>query len=138
MSEWHVTNKYKKTVETHELWEKDDMTIRRITVWRNGSWNVETNDSEEPQFDFDSGPAAHAVDMNFAINDNIISVELNELVDGCSDDVIWPDDMSSEERDRMEELWDECQDSSWEEDGWELVDSECWVSGGVDVERIEE
>jgi hypothetical protein len=35
-------------VEEHELWQKDDMVIRRITGFRFGTWTVETNDNEPP------------------------------------------------------------------------------------------
>ena len=138
MSEWYVTNSFKKTVETHDLWEKDGMMIRRITVWRTGNWLVETSDDNEPQFDFGSGPSACAVDMNFYFENNVVDIQMDDLSDGCSDDVIWPDDMSSEERERLEQLWEEDPVLAWEEDGWEYIDSECWVSGGFDIEKVEE
>lgn len=139
MSDWLVTNRYKKSVETHEIWEKDGMAIRRIIVWRYGSWVVTTDDDNEPKFDFGSGPSGESVDMNYAAGDNnITNVEMDELIDGCSEDVIWPDDMPQKERDRLEELWDEEPYSSWEEEGWDNTDTECWVSDGFDVERVEE
>ena len=38
----------KKSVEEHELWQKDDMGIRRITGWRGGTWYVVTSDDNPP------------------------------------------------------------------------------------------
>lgn len=136
MSKWYVTNSFKKTVETHDLWEKDGMMIRRITVWRTGSWLVETSDDNEPQFDL----VGHvwAVDMNCYFENNVVDIQLDELSDGCSDDVIWPDDISSEERERLEQLWEEDPVFAWEEDGWDNTDTECWVYGGFEIERVEQ
>lgn len=131
MAHWLVTNKHKKSVETHEFWEKDGMVIRRVTGWRNGSWIVETSDDQEPVFD-------DPVDMNYVCYNNIVDVELDSLNDGWFDEVIWPGDMPEEERNRLDELWSQDQNLSWEDDNWDHVETECWVSDGLDIERIEE
>ena len=135
MAKWFVETVNKKCVEEHELWQKDDMAIRRITGWRWGSWLVETSDDNPPDFVFDSGPYGDACNINEEWPDNVESVELDSLEDGVYDDVIYPDDMSEEEQERLEELWDEEYYDGWEEDGWEHYDTECWVSGDLSIEK---
>ncbi len=142
MTIWKVSPANKKSIEEHELWEKDGTAIRRITGWRSGTWIVTTSDDQEPQFERTSvpfgSPDADSVDMNCACDNNIEEVEMEETWDGWYGDVVWPDDMSDEERERLENLWEEDSYSSWEEDGWVQTDTEMWVWGDLDIEKIEE
>lgn len=131
MTWWNVSNQQKKTVEEHELWQKDDMVIRHIVVWRSGSVSVETENDEPPEFDQSDGPSGDAVDM-YAIE---YEYEFNETIDGCYEDFIWPDDMPEEERERLLELWEEESYSGWEEDGWDQYDTELWFSGPLLIEK---
>jgi hypothetical protein len=131
MTWWNVSNRQKKTVEEHELWQKDDMVIRHIVVWRSGSVSVETENDEPPEFDQSDGPSGDAVDM-YAID---YEYEFNETIDGCYEDFIWPDEMSEEERERLLELWEEESYNGWEEDGWDQYDTELWFSGPLLIEK---
>ena len=134
MAYWTVSTKDKKSVEEHELWQKDDMVIRRISGFRWGTWTVETSDDKPPVFEQLDGPSGDAVNMYDYFEDNIENIELEMLDDGWYGDVIWPDDMSDEERERLEELWEEDGYSGWEEDGWINYETECWASGPLEVE----
>lgn len=129
MTWWRVATTEKKNVEEHELWQKDDWVIRRITGYRWGTFSVETPDDNPPTLEQDSGPGADAVDM---YNTDYYS-ELVSLDDGWYADVIWPDEMPDEERERLEELWEEDSYGGWEEEGWVQYDNECWFCGPLEI-----
>jgi hypothetical protein len=131
MTWWTVSTKEKKNVFEHELWQKDDWVIRRITGFRWGTILVETEGDEPPVLDQDSGPGADAVNMY----DTEYNYELDSLDDGWYGDVIWPDDMPEEERDRLEAIWDEDWSAGWEEEGWDQYDTECWFHGPLEIVR---
>ena len=137
MATWNVETINKKSVEEHELWQKDDMVIRRITGWRWGSWTVTTSDDNLPEFAFDSGPGGDACNISEEWPDNVEDVEMDSMDDGWYSDIIFPDDMSEEEQERLEELWDEEFYDGWEEDGWVNYDTECWVWNDLKVEKID-
>jgi len=137
MATWNVETLNKKSVEEHELWQKDDMVIRRITGWRWGSWTVTTSDDNPPAFAFDSGPGGDACNISEEWPDNVEDVEMDSMDDGWYGDIIFPDDMSEEEQERLEELWDEEFYDGWEEDGWVNYDTECWVWNDLKVEKID-
>jgi len=136
MAKWFVETVNKKCVEEHELWQKDDMAIRRITGWRWGSWLVETSDDNPPDFVFDSGPYGDACNINEEWPDNVENVEFDSTSDGWYDDIVWPDDMQEEERERLEELFE--QDGFYtalEEDEWEHYDTEYWIQGELSIKK---
>jgi hypothetical protein len=137
MTYWTVSTQQKKNVEEHELWQKDDFVIRRITGFRFGTWSVETNDDEPPVLNQDSGPGGDAINMNEYFDENVESIEMEMLDDGWYADVIWPDDMPEDERARLEELWEEDSYSGWEGEGWVNYETECWASGPLDIKQEE-
>lgn len=129
MAWWKVSTVQKKNVYEHELWQKDDMVIRRVTGFRWGTMLIETEDDSPPVLDQTDGPGADAVDMyNTEYN-----YELDMLDDGWYGDTIWPDDMPDDERERLEELWEEESYSGWEEDGWVQYETECWFHGPLEI-----
>ena len=142
MTQWKVSPVDKKSIEEHEIWEKDGVAIRRITGFRSGSWIVTTSDDQEPEFELQAvpfgSPDKDSVDFNNACDNNIEDVELEEVNDGWYDDVIWPDDMDDNERDRLADLWEEDSYSAWEEDGWINTDTSMWVWGELEIERLDD
>lgn len=138
MADWKVTTSFKKSVEEHELWQKGDMVIRRITGFRWGEWIVETNDDTPPILNQDLGPGGDGINMYGYCEENVEQINMVFLDDGWYTEVIWPDDISEEEQERLEELWDEDPYDSWEEDGWINYETECWAFGPLDIEKIEE
>lgn len=141
MTQWTVSPADKKSIEEHELWEKDGMAIRRITGFRSGSWIVATNNDQEPEFEFESvpfgSPDKDSIDLNNACVNNIEEVELDEVVDSCYDEIIWPEDMDDNERDRLADLWDDGEYSSWEDDGWVNTETQMWVWGDLNIEQLD-
>ena len=76
--------------------------------------------------------------MNNTYGNNIEDVELDSLDDGWYGDVIWPDDMPEEERERLEELWEEDSYEAWEGEGWVQTETECWVYCDLNIEKVED
>lgn len=140
MAEWHVSTEMKKSVEEHEFWEKDGITIIRITGYRWGSWIVNTTDDKEPEFIRLRNPLGNeeedSVDMNNCYDNNIDTVELESLDDGWYSDTVYPDDFSDEDREDLDELWEEDSYEGWEREGWVQTDTECWVSCNLICEKI--
>ena len=131
MAWWKVSTQDKKNVFEHELWQKDDFVIRRITGFRWGTVLIETEDDNPPVLDQTDGPGADAVDMyNTEYN-----YDLDNLSDGWYGDVIYPDDMPEDEQERLEQLWEDESYSGWEEEGWIQYETECWFHGPLDIER---
>lgn len=130
---WKVSTKHKKSVEEHELWQKDDFVIRRITGYRWGSFYLKTEDDTPPVLDQTDGPGANAVDMYTTDYES----ELDYLSDGWLEDFIWPDDMPEEERDRLLQLWEDEAYEGWEEEGWMQYDTECWFYGPLEIVKNE-
>jgi len=133
MTYWTVKTVDKKSVEEHELWQKGDMVIRRITGFRWGSWTVETNDDKPPVLLQTEGPGGDAINMYDYCDENVENIELDSLDDGWYGDVVWPEDISDEERERLEELWDEDGYDAWEGEGWYNYETECWASGELEI-----
>lgn len=133
MTYWTVTTEQKKSVEEHELWQKDDMVIRRITGFRWGKFCVTTEDDEPPELDQFDGPGGDAVNMH----DCGYDTEMESMDDGWYGDVIWPDAMSQEEQDLLEELWEEEYYDGWEGQGWSQYETEVWFSGPLEIIKVE-
>ena len=137
MANWTVKTLDKKSVEEHEIWTKDGQTIRRISGFRWGSWTVETDDDEPPEFEFDEVPGgngkADSLNMWNCETNNIVTVELISMDDGWYGDIDWPEDMDDDERERLEELWEEEYYDGWENDGWVLDETEAWIWGPIEI-----
>lgn len=134
MTWWKVSTEDKKSVYEHELWQKDDWVIRRVTGFRWGTVLIETDGDNPPVLDQTDGPGADGVDMY----NTDYNWELDNLSDGWYEDFIWPDEMPEEERDRLLELWEEDGYGGWEEDGWDAYETECWFHGPLEISRNEE
>lgn len=131
MTWWKVSTTEKKNVFEHELYQKDEWVIRRVTCFRWGSVMIETEDNNPPILSQTDGPGADAVNM-YSTEYNY---DLDMLSDGCSEDYIWPDDMPDQERDRLMELIDELgvYEALEDEEGYELYDTECWFHGPLEI-----
>lgn len=137
---WKVSTYYKKSCEEHELWTKDDMTIRRQTGWRWASFYVETNDGKPPAFEFDYVPGGDgrkdSIDMYNCYANNIENVELDGMNDGCWEEYKFPEEMDEEEQERLRELIEEhgCYEALEEMEGWILDETEAWCWGPILIE----
>ena len=138
MAQWTVKTYYRKNIEEHEYFTKDNMEIVKKTGWRSGSWNVTTSDDNPPEFEFDYVPGGDgskdSVDMYNCPGSNIEEVELVETWDGWYEDIEWPEDMDDEEKDRLQELIDE--DGAYaleDEEGWSQTETQMWIWGPIEI-----
>lgn len=138
LTAWTVSTYYKKSIEEHEEYTKDGMTIIRKTGWRGGTWTVYTNDGNPPVFDFTEVPGGDgktdSISIYDAYSNNIEEVELNETWDGCWEDIEWPDDIDEEEQERLEALIEEEGFYAIEEEGWYQGDSATYIWGPILIE----
>ena len=126
MATWVLTTEEKKNVVETEFWYKDGKTIKRSTGFRWGTVYCESDERPDIDLENPDGLEVFATDYDF---------ELDNLDDGHYCDVEYPDDMSEEEQERMDELWDEDSYSAWEEEGWSNDDTETWFHGPLNLEQ---
>ena len=126
MTTWVLTTLEKKNVEEVEFWSKDGQTIKRITGFRWGTVYCESD--EKPDLDLDNPDGIDVFSTGY-------DFELDNLDDGCSLEVEYPDDMLEEEQERLDELWDEDSYDGWERDGWSNVETETWFHGPLNLEE---
>ena len=138
MAQWKVSTRDKKSVEEHEMWEKDGQVIVRVSGFRWGTWTVTTDDDNPPEFDREPCPGGSDDPDSVNMYDCGYDSELDMLDDGWYGDVRYPDDMDEEETERLDELWDEDAYEAWEAEGWVQTETECWAWGEFDIERIDE
>ena len=126
MATWVLKTLDKKSVEETEFWTKDGKTIKRITGFRWGTVYCESDERPDIDLSNPDGLEVFATDYDF---------ELDNLDDGWYVDVEYPEDMSDEERERMDELWNEDSYDGWEGDGWTNDDTETWFYGPLSLEQ---
>ena len=126
MATWVLTTEEKKNVVETEFWTKDGNTIKRSTGFRWGTVYCESDERPDIDLDNPDGLEVFATDYDF---------ELDNLDDGCWADVEYPDHMTEQERERMDELWDEDGYDAWEGDGWSQTDTETWFHGPLSLEQ---
>jgi hypothetical protein len=141
MATWKVSPYYKKSCEEHEQYIKDGKTIVRKTGYRGATFVVETTDDNPPEFEFDYVPGGDghkdSIDMYNAYGNNIESVELDSMWDGCWEDIEFPEDMAEEEQERLQELIEEegdVYDVLENQEGWTQSDTEAWIWGPILIE----
>ena len=83
---------------------------------------------ERPDIDLDNPDGLEVFNTDY-------DFELDSLDDGCWAEVEYPDDMTEEEQERMDELWDEDSYSAWEEEGWINSDTETYFNGPLNLEQ---
>ena len=137
MAFWRVSTQDKKSVEEHEHWTKDGVTIIRVNGYRWATYTVETEDDNPPEFELKATPfgsdALDSVDMNNCGYDS----ELEMLDDGWYSDWHFPDDFDEELAEEIQEGWDEDSYEYMESNGWYNDDTEVWVWGPLDIEMVE-
>ena len=126
MATWVLTTTDKKSVFEVESWYKEGKTIKRITGFRWGTVYCESD--EKPEIDLDNPEGISVFDCGY-------DFELDNLDDGWSLEVEYPDDMDEEEQARMDELWDEDAYDAWESEGWSQTDTDTWFHGPLSLEQ---
>lgn len=136
MTTWKISNKEKKSCEEREFWSKDDQTIVRVTGFRWGTFTVETSDDEPPEGITEENP--DGIDMYSYSGDNADEgAELDMMDDGWYADWEFPNDMDEEEQQRLIDGFDEDSYDFLEGEGWYNNETEAWLFGPLDIEKID-
>ena len=128
MATYRIETTEKKNVLEIEHWQKDGVTIKRLSGFRWGTGWINTEPGETLDIDPVNENGVNVYDYDF---------ELDSLDDGWYGDWEFPDDMAEEERERLMELWDEESYSGFEEEGWSNEETECWFNGPLSIELTE-
>lgn len=143
MANFKVSIYHKKSCEEQEYFVKDGMTIIHKTGFRWAEFSVSTTDDTPPEFEFEVMPNGtddpDSIDMYSPSGSNIDEVELIGMTDGCWDDIVWPDELDEEERERLQNLIDEEGIYTALEDmeGWMLDETQAWCWGPILIEDEE-
>jgi hypothetical protein len=120
MATWELSTDYKKNASERQYWNKDGVTIIREEGYRWGRFSTESD--EKPNIDLHN-------DHGYEIGEDEYDWQLEELDDGCWADWEFPDDMSEEEREQIENAYDEDFYEGMEELGWSNDDTEYYLNG---------
>jgi hypothetical protein len=126
---WKLSTREKKSCTQIEFWKHPEhgLMIKEIG-WR---WCWATYQDKPDLSDYN--PATETVEL-YELGD-VIDMEQD---DGCWEDRTWPEGMDEEETERLEECYQEDFDEGLENEGWELYETEYWVSGELDLEEVED
>ena len=121
MAVWELSTAYKKNAIEVQLWYKDGVTIKKIEGYRWGTFYCESD--EKPDIDL------HNEDGGYELSDDGYDWELDSLDDGCWSEWEFPDEVTEEERTKIEEAWDNDWYEGVEALGWSQDDTEYWFQG---------
>lgn len=122
MATWKITNLHKKSAVERQFWTKDGMTVIKEEGFRWGVWTCESDQRPDINLDNPDGWEQYSQEEEW---------EMEEMMDGSWQEWSWPDDMVEEERERIQELWDEEYFDGLEGDGWTLDETEYWIYGPI-------
>ena len=104
MATWTISAEDKKSTIERNKWTKSGRAIVRETLWRGGSFDIETTGDKPPEIDLAN---KDGIDVYRLPQEDVESVELNECFDSCCEEFEWPDDMDDEESERLQVLFDD-------------------------------
>lgn len=128
MAIWRITNLHKKNAVERQYWTKDNLTVVKDEGFRWGTWTCESD--ERPNVDLDNPDG-------WEQNSQEDDWEMEEMEDGSWQDWSWPEDMSQDERQRVEALWDEEYFEGLENDGWSNDETEFWIYGPLKLTNVD-
>ena len=123
MSTWKLSTQFKKSCTQIEFFKKDELVAQREIGWR---WCWARYKEKPDLSDYD--PEKDQIEL-YELGD-VIDMEQD---DGCWEEWTWPDDIDSEEAERLEDIYNEEGDEGLENEGWVLEDTEYWVSGPLEL-----
>jgi len=122
---WRVSTREKKNVTQIETYTHFGLTATREVGWRWGKWKYDT----KPDLSIYKEDDQHDVYDFGEVTDS-------DLDDGCWAEWNWPEEVSAEERERLEGIYDEEGDEGLEDADWSFEDTETFVTGPLDVEFV--
>lgn len=122
MATWKIENQYKKNAVERQFWSKDSVTVIKDEGFRWGIWICESD--EQPDIDLENPDGYELMSTDY-------EWEMQEMIDGSWQEWTFPDDMSEEEQERIQELWNEDWYEGMEGDGWMNDETEHWIYGPI-------
>jgi hypothetical protein len=142
MATWTVSTYHKKNVQEVETYLQEDGEGKVVVTngFRWGTWTVETNDDNPPEFEFTEVPngdgSKDSINMLDCEINNIESVELDSMDDGgCWYDV----DVTGLDEEQQAEIEDFLEENSpyeleeREDEGWYQDETEWWIWGPIQI-----
>ena len=126
MATWVLTTKTKKNAVEKQFWYKDGKVIIREEGYRWGKFYCESDERPDVDLANPDGYELGGTDYDW---------ELDNLDDGCWADWTFPDDMSEEEQEEIQEAWEEDFYDGMEALGWSNDDTEYWFYGELELEQ---
>lgn len=114
MAKWTITNSEKKQCREITSWEKSGNPERKIVLqvcWWSGTYS--TDSAEKPVIE---------VEDNWWVASDADDWELEAMTDSAWSEWTFPEDMEDEEREAIEEAYDEDDEEGLEKLGWEPDD----------------
>jgi len=128
MATWKLSTDYKKNAIERQFWYKDGKMIIREDGYR---WGIFTTESDEkPNIDLHN-------EHGYEIGEDDYEWELWSLEDGCWADWEYPDEMTDEEREEIENAWDDDFYEGVENLGWSNDDTEYTLQGPLRLTNVE-
>lgn len=125
MAKWKIEPTVKKSVIDFDYYVNGNNKLQVETGWRWGSFYVYTKDDNPPVFD----PEVSIYNQGY-------EVELIETTDGC-----WTEndysECDQEAREFLSEFLEDNDIFDLENEGWELTDSETFITCDLDIEMVE-
>lgn len=133
MAWWTVRTLEKKSAEEHLFYYKNGVIIKIIQGYRWGSISVLTDNNEPPNIDLENEEGFEAT-----TSEEIDDWELEEFMDGCHGDIIFPADFDPIEQEMLTDIFYDRGIEGIEEEGWEdACETEWWLFGPLEITRAE-
>lgn len=128
MATWKISNYHKKNAVEVQHWQKDGKHFTYSEGFRWGSFTCESDTKPEVDLKNEHGwePYAEDVEWDFDLFD-----------DGCWGEFDFIGEWTDEEKEEIEELWEEEGYSGLEEAGWLNDDTEYFLHGPLQLENID-
>jgi len=132
MAKWRLSTVEKKRAIELEYWTHNESNHSVVyeTGFRWGSVFVFTDDDNPPEIDLKNADGLNVYSLDY-------ETELEFLDDGCWSDWEFPDEMTEEERNALQEGWEEDGYDYMEGAGWYSDETQVWFDGQLELERID-
>ncbi len=130
MIKWKISPKQQNTVEEHQLFEKDQQILCKISVFRTGTVVIDGGDSQ-PDLEQNDKHAVNMYDCGY-------ECELQSLDDQISEYFVWPPHMLPSESIVLQTDWNRDNSLGLETHGWKQYATQCWFAGEVAMTKISE
>lgn len=128
MAIWKITNHHKKNAVERQFWTKDGITVTKDEGFRWGTWSCESD--EKPDVDLNNPDGYDVMSTEY-------DWEMEDMNDGCWVEWTFPEDMSDEDREHVQDLWEEGWYDGMEDEGWINENTENWIYGPIQLTNVD-